>query len=73
MRGTLVGLGITGAIWAALIGAYSLIELVRGNVPFAMLHWEMGGKFVTIVILCVLGLGAAIGYSSDQVRRKMGR
>lgn len=73
MKGTLVGLGVTALIWAGLIGAYAGIELVRGNVPFAMLHWDVGGKFVTIVVLCVLGLGAAIGFASDRIRQKMGR
>jgi len=70
VRGTLIGLGITAAIWAALVGAYAAIELVRGNMPFAMLQWHVGGKFVFIVVLCVLGLGALIGYTSDRIRRQ---
>lgn len=73
MRRTLLGLGITAAIWAALVTAYALIELVRGHMPFAMLHWDVGGKFVTIVVVMVLALGAGVGFASDQIQRKMGR
>lgn len=73
MKGTLIGLGITAAIWAALVGAYAAIELVRGNTPFAMLQWEVGGKFVTAVVLLVLALGALIGYTSDRLRRQQQR
>lgn len=72
MKGTFVGLGITSLIWAALVGAYAGIELVRGHRPFEMLHWEVGGKFVTIVVLLVLFLGGLIGYTSDRIRRTRG-
>lgn len=73
MKRTMLGLGVTAAIWAALIGAYAGIELVRGHVPFAMLQWEVGGKFITIVILMVLALGGGIGFASDRIQRRMGR
>jgi hypothetical protein len=72
VKGTLLGLGVTSLIWAALVGAYSAIELVRGHRPFEMLQWEVGGKFVTIVILLVLFLGGLIGYTSDRIRRTRG-
>lgn len=72
MKGTLIGLGVTALIWAALVGAYAGIELVRGNMPFEMLQWEVGGKFVTIVVLLVLFLGGLIGYTSDRMRRTRG-
>jgi Na+(H+)/acetate symporter ActP len=72
MKGTLLGLGVTSLIWAALVGAYAAIELVRGHRPFEMLQWEVGGKFVTIVILLVLFLGGMIGYTSDRIRRTRG-
>jgi hypothetical protein len=70
MKRMLQGLAVTALIWAALIGAYAGIELVRGHQPFAMVQWELGGKYLTIVILFVLGLGAAIGYASDQIQRR---
>lgn len=73
MKGTLIGLGITALIWAALVGAYAAIELVRGHVPFAMLQWELGGKFLTITVLFVLALGGAVGFASDRIRRQQGR
>lgn len=69
MRGTLIGLGITASIWAALVGTYAAIELVRGHKPFEMLQWELGGKFVLITVLSVLALGALIGWTSDRMRR----
>ncbi|HYF91298.1 MAG TPA: hypothetical protein VD969_03525 [Symbiobacteriaceae bacterium] len=72
MRGTLIGLGLTALIWAALVGAYAAIELVRGHRPFAMLQWDVGGKFILIVVLLVLGLGALIGFTSDRMRRRQG-
>ena len=72
MKRTMLGLGVTAGIWAALVGAYALIELVRGHVPFAMLQWEVGGKFVTIVVFMVLFLGGLIGYTSDRMRRTRG-
>ena len=73
MKRTMLGLGVTAGIWAALVGAYALIELVRGHVPFAMLQWEVGGKFITIVVLLVLALGGGIGFASDRIQRRMGR
>lgn len=73
MRGTLVGVLLTAFVWGALVGMYALIEFVRGNVPFAMLHWDMGGKYLTITILFVLALGGAIGFASDRMRRRVGR
>ncbi|HWI66350.1 MAG TPA: hypothetical protein VNT75_31355 [Symbiobacteriaceae bacterium] len=68
MRGTLIGLGVTASIWAALVGTYAAIELVRGHKPFEMLHWELGGKFVLITVLAVLAMGALIGFTSDRMR-----
>lgn len=73
MKRTLMGLGITALIWVPLIGAYAVIEWLRGNVPFAGMEWDVGGMFVTFTILLVLALGAAIGYASDRIQRKMGR
>lgn len=73
MRGTLVGLLLTALLWGALVGMYALIELIRGNVPFAMLQWDMGGKYLTVTILLVLALGAGIGFASDRMRRRIGR
>jgi|GEM_PF-1800401 len=73
MSGMVKGFLITLALWAGLVGAYAGIELVRGNTPFAMLHWDVGGKFVTIVILLVLALGTAVGYASDRIQRETKR
>jgi apolipoprotein N-acyltransferase len=73
VKRTLLGLGITALIWVPLIGAYAVIEWLRGNVPFAGMEWDVGGMFVTFTILLVLALGAAIGYASDRIQRKMGR
>jgi apolipoprotein N-acyltransferase len=73
VKRTLMGLGITALIWVPLIGAYAVIEWLRGNVPFAGMEWDVGGMFVTFTILLVLALGAAIGYASDRIQRKMGR
>ncbi len=72
MSGTVRGFLITAALWAALIGAYAVIELVRGHVPFAMLQWNVGGKFITLTVLSVLALGTLIGYVSDQMQHRNG-
>lgn len=73
MKRTLLGVLITGAIWAGLIGAYAGIEAVRGHVPFEMFQWELGGKFLVLSILSVLALGGSIGLASDRIQRRMGR
>ncbi|HYG58351.1 MAG TPA: hypothetical protein VD902_09860 [Symbiobacteriaceae bacterium] len=73
MRGALIGLALTGLVWAVLTGMYAMIEAIRGNVPFAMLQWDMGGKYLTLTILSVMALGAGIGYASDRMRRRVGR
>lgn len=73
VKRTLLGLGITALMWVPLVGAYAVIEWIRGNVPFAMMEWDVGGKYVTITILFVLALGAAIGFASDRIQRKLGR
>jgi apolipoprotein N-acyltransferase len=69
MKGTLVGLLLTAAMWIVLVGLYAGIEWVRGHQPFAMFQWHIGGKFVASTVLLVLGLGAVIGYTSDRIRR----
>lgn len=71
--GAAKGFVITLALWVALLGANSLVEMARGHHPFAMFQWNMGGKFVTIVMIVVLALGTAVGMASDSVRRRMGR
>lgn len=73
MRGTVWGFLITLSLWGALVAAYAIIELVRGHVPFAMLQWDLGGKFLTITILLVLALGAGIGFASDRIRSRADR
>lgn len=73
MRGALVGIGITAAIFAALIGANVVVELAMGHPPFGMLNWSVSGKLVTFSGLFTLALGAAVGYASDYVRRREGR
>lgn len=70
MSGTLRAFLITAAIWVALVAAYSAIELVRGHMPFAMLEWNAGGKFITLTVLSVMALGTAVGYAGDQIRRR---
>lgn len=73
MKGTVRGFLLTSGTWVAFAAMYSLIELARGHVPFEMFRWETGGKFVTITVLLVVGIGTAIGYASDQIRAKLGR
>lgn len=73
MKRTLLGLGITALVWVPLVGAYALIEWIRGNVPFAAMQWDVGGKFITFTIALVLALGAGVGYASDRIQKKMGR
>lgn len=70
MNRTMLGFLLTAIAWIILIGMYALIEWVRGHVPFAMLRWEIGGKFITLVIISVLLLGTAVGYASDQIQKQ---
>jgi uncharacterized membrane protein len=71
MKGTLKGFLFTAAAWVVLCCMYSIIELLRGHLPFEMLTWGYGGKFITISILFVLALGTGIGYSSDRIQERM--
>lgn len=71
MKGTLKGFLFTAAAWVVFVSMYSGIELLRGHFPFEMLTWGYGGKYITITILFVLGLGTAIGYSSDRIQERM--
>ncbi len=70
MKYTIRGFLVTAAIWAGLIAAYSGIELYRGHVPFEMMKWEIGGRFVTIVFTIVMALGTAVGFASDRLQRQ---
>lgn len=73
MRRALWGVLITGGIWVFLLLAYVAIEAVRGHAPTAMFAWEPGGKYVTITVLLVLGLGGAVGLASDRIQSRGGR
>lgn len=73
MNGSVKGFLWTALGWALLIGAYAGIELVRGNMPFVLLEWNKGGKFITIVVVSVLAIGTAVGYAGDQIRKQQGR
>lgn len=73
MKRTVRGFLITAALWLALVCMYSIIELVRGHVPFAMLQWDVGGKFILFTVLLVLGLGTGVGYASDRIQARMHR
>lgn len=68
MSGTLKGFLITLGVWALLAGGYALIELLRGNVPFALFEWNAGGRFIIFTVLLVLALGTGIGRASDKIR-----
>lgn len=70
MSGAVRGFLITAGLWAALIAMYSIIEVLRGHLPFAMLQWEVGGKFITLVISAVLALGTGVGIASDRIARR---
>lgn len=73
MSGAAKGFLITAGIWVLLLLAFMGIEALRGHVPFAMFTWNPGGKYVTSTILLVLGLGTALGYTSDRIRSRMSR
>lgn len=73
MSRTLLGFLITAGLWILLVAAYSGIELARGHVPFALLRWEVGGKFIFIVVVVVLALGTLVGYASDRIQQRQGR
>jgi uncharacterized membrane protein len=71
MKGTMKGFLMTAGAWVVIVSMYSIIELIMGDVPFAMLKWSVGGKFVTLTILFVMALGTAIGYASDRIQERM--
>lgn len=73
MRGAAKGFLITAGIWVLLLLAFMGIETVRGHGPVAMFTWEPGGKYVTITVLLVLGLGTAIGLASERIQSRTGR
>lgn len=73
MSRTLLGFLVTAGLWLLLVAAYSGIELARGNVPFALLRWDVGGKFIFIVVVVVLALGTLVGYASDRIQERQGR
>jgi hypothetical protein len=70
VRNTIKGFAMTAGLTMLLVLSYVLIELARGNVPFAMLQWNVGGKFVTITFTAILALGTALGYASDQLQKR---
>lgn len=70
MRYTFLGVLYTALIWAALICANAVVEVFRGNPPFAFMEWGIGGKFVTLTFLFVLALGGAIGYASGHLQKQ---
>lgn len=70
MTGAAKGFLLTALGWLLLIGAYAAIQLAMGSTPFGLLRWEVGGKFITIVVVSVLALGTAVGYAGDRVRRR---
>ena len=71
MKNTVKGFLLTAAAWVVFTCMYSIIELLRGHLPFEMLKWSVGGKFLTITILFVLALGTAVGYASDRIQERM--
>lgn len=73
MKGTVMGFLLTAGMWAVLVVMYAMIEFARGHVPFQMLHWNLGGKFIFAVVAVVLGLGTLMGYASDRIRQRQGR
>lgn len=73
MSGAGKGFMITLGLWVALVGTSSLLEVARGEAPFAMLHWDVGGKFVLATFLFVLALGTGVGIASDRIRARNGR
>lgn len=73
MRYTRLAFLLMMAAWGALTTVYVIIELIRGNPPFQMVHWNTNGKLLLLVFLSVTTVGTSVGYVSDQMQRSKNR